>query len=103
MSLMKSELTDKSVYTLEFSVDKETFDKAFDSVIKNNILDLIEKYNVAMSIAEPKLFELYVCIYIHGNTYDAAAKEMAYSKDYVTKHHRRLMKYLINYFNNEEK
>ena len=35
---------------------KETFDKAFDSVIKNNILDLIEKYNVAMSIAEPKLF-----------------------------------------------
>ena len=82
---------------------KETFDKAFDSVIKNNILDLIEKYNVAMSVAEPKLFELYVCIYIHGNTYDAAAKEMAYSKDYVTKHHRRLMKYLINYFNNEEK
>ena len=82
---------------------KETFDKAFDSVIKNNILDLIEMYNVAMSVAEPKLFELYVCIYIHGNTYDAAAKEMAYSKDYVTKHHRRLMKYLINYFNNEEK
>ena len=82
---------------------KETFDKAFDSVIKNSILDLIEKYNVAMSVAEPKLFELYVCIYIHGNTYDAAAKEMAYSKDYVTKHHRRLMKYLINYFNNEEK
>ena len=28
MSLIKSELTDKSVYTLEFSVDKETFDKA---------------------------------------------------------------------------
>ena len=34
MSLIKSEKTEKSVYTLEFSVDKETFDKAVNSAYR---------------------------------------------------------------------
>ncbi len=37
MSLMKSELTDKSVYTLEFSVDKETFDKAVNNAYRKQV------------------------------------------------------------------
>ena len=37
MSLIKSELTDKSVYTLEFSVDKETFDKAITAAYRKQV------------------------------------------------------------------
>ncbi len=37
MSLIKSELTDKSVYTLEFSVDKETFDKAISNAYRKQV------------------------------------------------------------------
>ncbi|MBQ8213229.1 MAG: trigger factor [Clostridia bacterium] len=37
MSLIKSELTDKSVYTLEFSVDKETFDKAVTAAYRKQV------------------------------------------------------------------
>ncbi len=37
MSLIKSELTDKSVYTLEFSVDKETFDKAVSNAYRKQV------------------------------------------------------------------
>ena len=37
MSLMKSELTDKSVYTLEFSVEKETFDKAINNAYRKQV------------------------------------------------------------------
>ncbi len=37
MSLIKSELTDKSVYTLEFSVDKATFDKAVNNAYRKQV------------------------------------------------------------------
>ncbi len=37
MSLMKSEMTEKSVYTLEFSVDKETFDKAVSNAYRKQV------------------------------------------------------------------
>ncbi|MBQ1229957.1 MAG: trigger factor [Clostridia bacterium] len=37
MSLIKSELTDKSVYTLEFSVDKATFDKAISNAYRKQV------------------------------------------------------------------
>ena len=37
MSLIKSEKTDKSVYTLEFSVDKETFDKAVSNAYRKQV------------------------------------------------------------------
>lgn len=37
MSLIKSEMTDKSVYTLEFSVDKETFEKAVSNAYRKQV------------------------------------------------------------------
>ena len=37
MSLIKSEKTEKSVYTLEFSVDKETFDKAVTAAYRKQV------------------------------------------------------------------
>ncbi len=37
MSLIKSELTDKSVYTLEFSVDQETFNKAISNAYRKQV------------------------------------------------------------------
>ena len=37
MSLIKSEKTEKSVYTLEFSVDKETFNKAVSNVYRKQV------------------------------------------------------------------
>ncbi len=37
MSLIKSEKTDKSVYTLEFSVDKETFAKAVSNAYRKQV------------------------------------------------------------------
>ena len=37
MSLIKSEMTEKSVYKLEFSVDKETFDKAVSNAYRKQV------------------------------------------------------------------
>ena len=37
MSLMKSEMTEKNVYTLEFSVEKETFDKAVNNAYRKQV------------------------------------------------------------------
>ena len=37
MSLIKSEMTEKSVWTLEFSVDKDTFNKAISNVYRKQV------------------------------------------------------------------
>ena len=37
MSLIKSEMTEKSVYTLEFSVEKETFEKAVSNAYRKQV------------------------------------------------------------------
>ena len=53
---------------------KDMFNKAFDSVGKNEILRTAEKYNQAICGASPKLYEMYVALYIECCTYEAAAE-----------------------------
>lgn len=80
---------------------KEIFDKSFDCLVKNEILETIEKYNEAISHADPRVYEVYIAIYIHNNTHESAASEMNYSLDYVAKYHKLLIKYLVGYFANK--
>jgi len=77
---------------------KEMFEKAFDCVGKNSILETAQKYNSAICKADPKLYELYICLYINNNTQESAADELNYSVDYVAKHHKRLLKFFQSEF-----
>ena len=83
MSLIKSELTDKSVYTLEFSVDQETFNKAISNAYRKQVGKIavpgFRKGKAPRSIIE-KMYgkgvfyedALNACI---GPAYEEAAKE----------------------------
>ena len=55
---------------------KDIFDKAFDSVGKNEILQTVDRYNQAICGAPPKLYEMYVALYIQCCTYEAAAEAL---------------------------
>ena len=57
---------------------RELFDKAFGCVGKSGIVDLVEKYNKAVCNAEPRLYEIYVSIYIEGCTQENAADQLGY-------------------------
>ena len=45
---------------------------------ESTILKTIEAYNAAICQAPPKLYELYVCMYVENKTQEAAAEEFGY-------------------------
>lgn len=89
LQMIKEELSDIRYYYAR----REMFDKAFDCVGKNAILATVEKYNQAVLKAPPKLYEVYVALYITAHTQEAAAEELNYSIDYINKTNRKLVSF----------
>lgn len=64
----------------------------FDNVgIASSITETVKRYNEAVRTAEPRLFDLYVCLYVKNNTQESAASELCWSTVYVQKLHTRLV------------
>ena len=78
---------------------KDVFDKASDCIGKNVIVDKVRKYNDLICFAEPKLYELYLCLYVNNNTQEGAAEELNYSVDYLVKGKKRLFKFFFDKLN----
>ena len=81
---------------------KSVFDQASDCVGKSAILDTIARYNAIICIAEPKFYELYVCLYVNCNTQEAAACILNYSPNYIYKLNKRLLQFFYEHFNRKE-
>ena len=73
----------------------------FYSVGKNEILRTAEKYNQAICGASPKLYEMYVALYIECCTYEAAAESLCYSVNYVYKTNKKIVDFFYNALNRE--
>lgn len=97
IATIRSELNDIKYYNAR----REMFEKAFDSVGKNEILKTMEKYNKVICLAGPKLYELYVCLYIDSNTHDETAEMLNYSANYVYKTHKKLIEFFHKELNKE--
>jgi hypothetical protein len=97
LDLIKNELEDIKYYYSR----KDMFDKAFNSVGKNEILQTVEKYNAIICSAPPKVYELYVTLYIECCTYEAAAEALCYSVNYVYKTHKKILDFFFNAMNKE--
>ena len=80
---------------------REVFDKAFDSVGKNAILQTVSKYNEAICSAPPKIYEMYVSLYVECCTYEAAAEALCYSVNYVYKTNKKIVNFFYNAMNKE--
>ena len=89
LQTIKSELSDIRYYYAR----REMFEKAFDCVGKNAILEKVEKYNKAVLNAPPKLYEVYVALYVTAHTQKAAAEELNYSIDYISKTNGKLVRF----------
>lgn len=97
LDLIKNELEDIKYYYSR----KDMFDKAFNSVGKNEILQTVEKYNAIICSAPPKVYELYVTLYIECCTYEAAAEALCYSVNYVYKTHKKILDFFFKAMNKE--
>ena len=80
---------------------KDTFAKAFDSVGQNGILGTVTRYNQIICMAPPRVYEVYVCLYIECCTYEAAAERLGYSVSYIYKSNKKIVDFFYEAMNQE--
>ncbi len=97
LEVIRKELEDIRYYYAR----RDAFDKAFDSVGKNEILETVNRYNQAICAASPKLFEIYVAPYIECCTYEAAAEDLGFSVSYIYKANKRIVDFFYTALNKE--
>lgn len=62
--------------------------------LANTITEKVKRYNAAVKTAEPRLFDLYVCLYVRNQTQSGTAVELGWSEVYVQKLHKKLVLFL---------
>jgi hypothetical protein len=63
---------------------------------------LADKYNKAICEAAPWHYDIYLCIYVRGNTAEQLAEEFDCSPEYMRLRIKRMKDYFVEVFNNEK-
>ena len=71
------------------------------SGLPNRITEKVKRYNTARRIAEPRMFDLYVCLYLRNQTQAGTAVELGWSEVYVQKLHKKLVLFFKAQFDKE--
>lgn len=85
-----------------YYVNIRSFQNASRYIGENRIVKTAEKFNKAIENAPPKLYELYIRLYVNNGTMASVATELNYSIGYINKLNNSLVKYLYNFFNKNE-
>ncbi len=81
---------------------KEVFDKASISVGQNSTLETIQLYNDVICSAPPRLYDLYVSLYLQNNTQDSLSMKLGYTVEHISRLNGQLVKFLQKEFQNME-
>ena len=76
---------------------KDAFDNSV--LVRNSVIELVEEYNGLMKNIPPRLYDIYIGLYMNGNTQEAYALDEGYSIGYVNKMNMQLLDYLLKKFN----
>lgn len=96
LSVIKEDLKDIRYYYSR----KELFEKASTySVGKNNILDKIEKYNDVICSAPPRLYDLYISLYLQNHTQESLSEKLGYTFEYISRLNTQLVNFFYKKFN----
>lgn len=77
---------------------KEIFEIGFRVVGTSEIVQKAERYNLAIRSASPKLYDLYISLYLQNRTQSAYSLEFNYSPEYVYQMHRKLTEFFYEKF-----
>ncbi len=72
---------------------RAVFDDNVTNVGANIVKQKVERYNSLIVIASPKLYDLYVGLYVTGYTHGAYALKFGYAMTYIHKINGELMKF----------
>ena len=75
---------------------KKLFDEAFQSTGMNEIMETVSKYNDLIKTAPPKLYDLYVSLYLRNHTQESLSDELGYTPEYIQMLNKKLLKFLQN-------
>lgn len=81
---------------------QNVFDKVEESVGKNAILDKIALYNQVICNASPRLYDLYVSLYLQNNTQDSLSDKLGYTTETISRLNSQLVKFFLKELNKEE-
>lgn len=73
---------------------KKMFDEASRLVGANSVMQKVNRYSDAVQGAEPRLYDMYINLYVKGFTQEGLAAEMNYSPDYIHLLNKRLILFL---------
>ena len=98
LNKIREDLKDIGYYYMR----KSMFDKASASVGENTILSKIEKYNSLVRLAPPRLYDIYVSLYLENNTQETLSDKLGYSIEYISKLNSQLIKFFKTNIDKEE-
>lgn len=78
---------------------KTVFDKSSTRVGKNTIEDKIKIYNLYICDATPRLYDIYVSLYLENNTQESLAQKLGVSLEYMCRLNGMLVKFFQQKFN----
>ena len=81
---------------------KKVFDNAFSSTGENDIIATLKKYNSVVVSAPPKLYDIYVSLYVNNHTQESLSNELGYTPEYIFRRNKELVKFLNKKFNEGE-
>lgn len=82
---------------------KAVFDNAIGTVGEINIVDVVAKYNKAIQKATPRLYDLYLTLYVENNTQDSLSEKWGYCIEHMSRMNAQLVRFLQKQFEKEEK
>ena len=82
---------------------KVMFDRAAGCVAKNAAIALAERYNGAIRNAPPRLYDLYISLYIENNTQASLAEKWGYSESHIRYLTRQLYAFFQGAFEKTDK
>lgn len=78
---------------------KKLFDEGFQSTGMNEIVETVERYNDLIKSAPPKLYDLYVSLYLRNHTQESLSDELGFTPEYIQMLNKKLLKFLQNKIN----
>ena len=90
LTVIREDLKDIRYYYMR----KEVFDSASSKTGVNIVISKVSKYNNAIQKASPKLYDLYVSLYIDCHTQESLSDKLGYTPEYVQMLNKKLIKFL---------
>ena len=73
---------------------KAMFDECKNIVIGSSIMEKVRRYNEAGKTAPPRLYDMYMMLYVKGYTQEALSAELNYTPVYIQMLNKQLLLFL---------